>query len=246
MSLNKDPREYIWALPILGGVIGIISLFTPAHHAYDFGISTNVWMWGLYNRSAPDYSEIGFIYTVYARTDVFPLQYTLSLFLSGLIPAILILISSITLTVSSNAVRTGKRDIKKFVNVWIGMGIMMIVASIIYIIAIDIAWMNLLQYIYRQSYPPEAPTFWDTFDPGYAVIAPFLGASLSIVGSIASKTMKPRELPIFSIQKQGNIITKIPKGEISRKIKFCFGCGHQLLYDEARFCQNCGKATIEI
>ena len=241
MSLNKDPREYIWALPILGGVIGIISLFTPAHHAYDFGISTNVWMWGLYNRSAPDYSEIGFIYTVYARTDVFPLQYTLSLFLSGLIPAILILISSITLIASSNAVRTGKRDIKKVVNVWIGMGIMMIIASTIYIIAIDIAWMNLWEHVYGPSYPTY-PTFWDTFDPGFAVIAPFLGASFSIVGSIASKTMKPRELPIFSIQKQGRIKTKIPIGEISRKIKFCLECGHQLLYDGARFCQNCGKS----
>ena len=241
MSLNKDPREYIWALPILGGFLGIISFFTPAHYANDFGINLNFWMWGLYNISAGDYSETGFIFA----EEIGPLQYTLPIFLSGLIPAILILISSIMLTASSNAVRTGKRDIKKVVNVWIGMGIMMIIASTIYIIAIDIAWMNLWEHVYGPSYPTY-PTFWDTFDPGFAVIAPFLGASFSIVGSIASKTMKPRELPIFSIQKQGNIITKIPKGEISRKIKFCFGCGHQLLYDEARFCQNCGKATIEI
>ena len=238
MSLNKDPREYIWALPILGGFLGIISFFTPAHYANDFGINLNFWMWGLYNISAGDYSETGFIFA----EEIGPLQYTLPIFLSGLIPAILILISSIMLTASSNAVRTGKRDIKNVENGWIGMGIMMIVASIIYIIAIDITWMNLMEYVYGEPYPPGVPGFWDSFDPGFAVIAPFLGASFSIVGSFASKKIKSREIPISGIQKQSGVITKTPIGEISHKIKFCFECGHQLLYDGAKFCSSCGEA----
>lgn len=241
MSLNKDPREFIWTLPIIGGVLVLISFFTPAHYINEFGIGANYWMWGLYHLSVPGYGSE----SIFMFTDKFgPLQYTIPIFFSGFIPAILILISSIMLIASSNAVRTGRRDIKNVENGWIGMGIMMIVASIIYLIGIAITWMNLTKYVYEQEYGPYpswAPGFWDTFSPGFAIIAPFIGAALAIFGSIASKKIKTRDVPIFTRQKQGGIITKTPIGQISRKIKFCSECGNQLLYDGARFCPHCGE-----
>jgi hypothetical protein len=143
---------------------------------------------------------------------------------------------------SSNAVRTGRRDIKNAENGWIGMGLMMIVASIIYIIGTDITWMNFVEYVYEQAlgYVPPLRNFWDVFDPGFAVIAPFIGAGLSLAGSIASKTIKPRREPIFVGEKKG-MITKKPIGEISHQINFCSECGHQLLYKGTKFCSNCGN-----
>ncbi len=240
MNLIKDPKDYIWALPIIGGVLILISFFTPAHYFNEFGLDANYWMWGLYHLSAPGYGSE----TIFMFTEEFgPSQYTMSIFFSGLIPAVLILIGSIILIASSNAVRTGGRDIKNVENGWIGIGVVMIIASIIYIIGIDITWMNLTEYVYEQEYgpmPPGSPGFWDIFDPGFAVIAPFIGAGLSIAGSIASKTIKPREEPIFVGEKKG-IITKKPIGEKSHQINFRSECGHQLLYSGTKFCSHCGN-----
>ena len=73
------------------------------------------------------------------------------------------------------------------------------------------------------------------------VIAPFIGGVLSIAGSVASKKIQPREVPIYARQKQGGIITKTPIGQVSHKINFCSKCGHQLFYDGAKFCSSCGE-----
>ncbi|MFX0030167.1 MAG: zinc-ribbon domain-containing protein [Candidatus Hermodarchaeota archaeon] len=239
MSLTREPREYIWALPIIGGILTLISFFTPAHYVSEFGIDAYYWMWGIYHLSFSGYGSE----TIFMVSED-PSQYTIPIFFSGLVPAILIFISSLMLIISANSVRTGKRDIKNVENGWIGMGFMLILASIIYIISIDITWMNLAKYTYEQEVgpiPPNFPEFWDNFDPGFAIIAPFIGAGLSILGSIASKTIKPREVPFYTRPKQGGIITKTPIGQISHKINFCPECGHQLLYDGSRFCSYCGN-----
>lgn len=242
MNLIKEPKDYIWALPIIGGVLILISFFTPAFYSnqiiYSIRIEEYYWMWGLFYVSITGYdSKTDFIATQE------PSQYTMPIFFSGLIPAVLILIGSIMLIASSNAVRTGRRDIKNVENGWIGMGFMMIVASIIYIIAIDITMINYVEYQFEQEFgyvPLDIPDLWDVYDPGFAIIAPFIGAVLSIAGSIVSKTIKPREGPIFVGEKKG-IITKKPIGEISHQINFCSECGHQLLYSGTKFCSHCGN-----
>jgi len=238
VNLIKDPKDYIWILPIIGGVLILISFFTPAYYADQIVIEGYYWMWGLYYVSSVGYGSD----TLFIATEE-PSRYTMPIFFSGLIPAVMILICSIMLIASSNAVRTGRRDIKNVENGWIGMGFMMIVASIIYIIAIDITMMNFVEYQFEQAYgyvPTGMPDLWDVYDPGFAIIAPFIGAGLSIDGSIASKTIKPRELPIFVGEKKG-IITKKPIGEISHQINFCSECGHQLLYSGTKFCSHCGN-----
>jgi len=230
VNLIKDPNDYIWILPIIGGVLILISFFTPAFYADQIVIEEYYWMWGLLYGSEIGYGSD----TIFIVTEE-PSQYWMPIFFSGLIPAVIILIVSIMLIASSNAVRTGRRDIKNVENGWIGMGFMMIVASIIYIILIDITGTNLLEYRYVN--PRD---FWDIYDPGFAVIAPFLGSGLSIIGSIASKTIKPREQPIFVGERKG-IITKKPIGEILHQINFCSECGHQLLYGRSKFCSHCGN-----
>ena len=238
MNLIKETKGYIWALPIIGGVLILFSFFTPAFYVNQMGIEEHYWMWGLFHVSITGYGSE----TLFIATEE-PSQYMMPIFFSGLIPAVLILICSIALIASSNAVRTGRRDIKNVENGWIGMGVMMIVASIIYIIWIDITMMNYVEYIIEQEYgyvPPGMPDLWDVYDPGFAIIAPFIGAVFAIAGSIASKSIKPREEPIF-IREQKGPITKKPIGEISNQIKFCSECGHQLLHEGHRFCSHCGN-----
>ena len=232
MNLIREAKDYIWALPIIGSVLILISFLTPAFYAEQVGNEIYYWMWGLAHGSNTGYgSDTTFIFTEE------PTQYTIPIFFAGLIPALIILIGSIMLIISSNAVRTGRRDIKNAENGWIGMGIM-----IIFIIGIDITMINMVEYIYEEAYGyvPPLRDFWDAFDPGFAIIAPFIGAGLSIAGSIASKTIKPREEPIFVGEKKGPI-TKKPIGAISHKINFCSECGHQLLYSGTKFCSHCGN-----
>ncbi len=235
MSLIKDLREYIWTLPLVGGVLMLISVFTPAYSANLYPVEEYYWMWGLNYVSVSGYGS----QTIFIAAEE-PIRYTMPIFLSGLIPFIMILICSVALVISANAVRTGRTISKHRENLWIVMGISLIIAPIIFIIGIDYTIMAYLEY---QLGPiPPSVDFWDVYDPGFAVIAPFIGAVLSIAGSIASKKMQPREVPILARQTQGGIITKTPIGQVSHKINFCSECGHQLLYDGSKFCSSCGKA----
>ena len=250
MNLIRESREYIWAFPIIGGVLILISFFTPAHYFNEFGLDANYWMWGLYHLSAPGYGSE----TIFMFTEEFgPSQYTMPIFFSGLIPAVIILIGSIMLIASSNAVRTGRRDIKNVENGWIGMGFMMIIASIIYIIAIDITWMNLTEYVYEQEYgpmPPGSPGFWDIFSPGFAIIAPFIGGGLALLGAIIGKSIgreegigKPKAVP--QVEKPVPVAetpppTPTPAPEEAKVVRFCPECGTKIEQADATFCTVCG------
>jgi hypothetical protein len=221
-------------LPLIGGILTIISTLTPAH--YD---STNFdaefyWMWGLFYYVIPGYdSHIAFL------PAEEPHLYTISIFLVGLIPLLLILADSLALILSGNAAKADRIDLKNRETSWILMGIILIIAPIIYIIGINITWRNLLE---SQLGPlPSDYNIWSIYNPGFAVIAPFIGAALSIMGSIASKVIRQREIIIHTRQKQGKVVTKIPIGQHSYKINFCTECGHQILYTGSRFCTNCGK-----
>ncbi|MFX1278808.1 MAG: zinc ribbon domain-containing protein [Promethearchaeota archaeon] len=234
MNLIKEPKDYIWILPFIGGILILISIFTPAYYASIYSVTEYYWMWGLDYYSVSGYGS---------QTTFIPFEepylYTIPMFLAGLIPLLLILAGSLALIISANAVRTSRADIKHRENLWIAMGIILIVAPIIFIVGIDITTINYLEYLMGPA--PSGYNLWDVYDPGFAVIAPFIGAALSIAGSIASKVIKQREAPIFKKQIEGGVITKTPIGQTSKKINFCSECGHQLLYDGSRFCTNCGK-----
>jgi hypothetical protein len=203
------------------------------------GIEEYAWMWGLLYTSVPGYGSR----TVFIANEQ-PRNFTMPIFLTGIIPFLIILVGSIALLISANAVRTGRSEIKHRENLWIIMGITMIITTIIYIIGIDITVTNFVEYQLEELYgyvPEGLADFWDSYDAGFATIAPFLGAALSIGGSIASKKIQPREIPIYIREKPGGMITKTPIGQTSRKINFCPECGHQILYDGSRFCSFCGK-----
>jgi predicted RNA-binding Zn-ribbon protein involved in translation (DUF1610 family) len=238
-----NARDYIWVAPLIAGILTLISFFTPAVYGMGYGIQEYDWMWGLSYVSITGYGS---------RTFFIPLEqptnYTLPIFLSGIFPAIIILFGAIIFIFTANKVRIGRKTAKDCANTWIGMGIMMIIGTIIYIIGIDITMMNLAEYQYLQIFPPPAllPNFWSVYSPGFATIAPFIGAALSIIGGIASKTIKPREV-ILPMKKE----LMAPKREIGvtgdeiskstlTSFKFCPNCGHKIISQEHRFCTNCG------
>lgn len=83
------------------------------------------------------------------------------------------------------------------------------------------------------------PDMWDVYNPGFAVIGPFIGAILVIISGIASKTIKPREEPIL-IGDFEKTIPEIPTKEKTVHVNYCPDCGKELLHKKGRFCTNCG------
>ncbi|MFX1304917.1 MAG: zinc ribbon domain-containing protein [Promethearchaeota archaeon] len=234
------PRDYIWVTPLIAGILTLISFFTPAVYGTGYGIQEYFWMWGLHYSSS-----------LYGSSTIFipleqPTNYMIPIFLSGIFTAIIILFGAIRFIFMANKVRVGRKSIKDCANTWIGMGIMMIIVTIIYIIAIDISVMNYVEYEWLLIYGPPVilPNFWSVYSPGFATIAPFIGAALSIIGGIASKTIKPREviLPMKKefLKPEISQPSEIAKDIVSSTFKFCPECGHKIISQDQRFCTNCG------
>ena len=237
---NRTTRDtkYIWAIALTAGILTLISFFTPALYIDTLQVEEHFWMWGLHYGSIPGYGS---------DTSLIPLEepskYMVPIFLSGIIPAILIFFSSIVLIAMANSIRTGRKDLKIAENKLIGWGFTLIVASVIYIIGIDITMKDLFEYILYDPWDPyyAIPDVWDIYEPGFAIIGPFIGAALAIIAGVASKTIKPREEPI-RIAEIKDFITKTapaPAPTIGQ-INFCPECGQKLIQKGSKFCVNCG------
>ncbi|TKJ19152.1 MAG: hypothetical protein CEE43_16345 [Promethearchaeota archaeon Loki_b32] len=71
------------------------------------------------------------------------------------------------------------------------------------------------------------------------MIAPFIGAALAIIGTIAIRTIKPRE-EVIRIEERKDLIIKTPIEPINIQVRYCPECGQKLISTEIRFCINCG------
>lgn len=231
-----NSTKYIWIIALTGGIISLISFFTPAFYVDLYPVEEYFWMWGLHYGSISGYgSDIAFLPTQQ------PSSYLLPIFFSGLIPAILILISSVMLSTTANKIRTDRFDLKSAGNRLIGWGIALILASIIFLVGIGITMNAFFEYLLSDPWDPyiTIPGIWDVYEPGFAVIGPFIGAILAIISGAASKTIKPRE-EAFITEDFKKAITKIPTEGNVAQIKYCPECGQKILFEARKFCTYCG------
>ncbi len=235
MNKIADIKDYIWTIPLIGGILLLISFFTPSAYATQMGISEYHWMWGLFHTEIYGYSP---------ETDFFfnekPAEYMIPIFLSGIFSAIIILIASIMLIISANSIRIGRRNSKEFENMWLGMGILIFIAAIIYMIGIHVTTRNYLKWVISQL-PPDGyviSDYWDVYEPGFGIIAPFLTGVLAIVGAGISKYVSKRE--VYPIKEKAiptfeHSMTKKPK-----VFNYCPECGQKITYSESKYCSSCG------
>lgn len=78
-----------------------------------------------------------------------------------------------------------------------------------------------------------------TNNPGIALIAPFIGAALAIIGAIAIRPIEPRE-EVIRIEERKDLIIKTPIEPINSQVRYCTECGQKLISTEIRFCTSCG------
>ena len=168
LKIKIKIKSYIWILPLIGGLLTLRAIFTPAAYYFESSGHLIFWMWGWYDRLGIwDYGMAkGFI------SD--PLILNI-----GIICTVLIIVGASILIVNSILApfifKKGNRFTKIVLWVWFLCGILLIIAPIF--------WMAMVQI-----FPPFSPipvgsdpplNFWSVFFPGWAVIAPIITGALS-------------------------------------------------------------------
>ena len=161
-------KSFIWILPLIGGLLTLRAIFTPAAYYFESSGHLIFWMWGWYDRLGIwDYGMAkGFI------SD--PLILNI-----GTICTVLIIVGASIFIVNSISAafifRKGNRFTKIVLWVWFLCGILLVIAPIF--------WMAMVQI-----FPPFSPipvgsdpplNFWSVFFPAWAVIAPIITGALS-------------------------------------------------------------------
>jgi len=220
-------KDYIWVLPLIGGILTLIGLLTPVMYEEVAGMGQYYWLWGLW------YLDAG-IYGTRTRWvfEMDPKEYSPYIFFNFFIHFIIFLILAIVITVS--AVKARKEGgPQRFEKKWLAQGLALIIIAIIYLIDTEI-----LMDWYYDKIGASIDSYWDIFDPGFAIIAPFLSGSLIIAGAGASKYVSKREvIPIKkkSIPTVEPSMTKEPKG-----FNYCPECGQRIAYKQSKYCSSCG------
>ena len=235
-------KDYIWTIPLTGGILLLISFFTPSAYATQMYVSEYHWMWGLFHVD---------VYGSSPETRLFltedPAEYMIPIFLSGFLSALMILIASIVLIISANSIRKGRKILKDFENTWLGLGIMIFIAAIIFIIGIDITFTNYIEkwmipkMIDEGIIPPgdyDVPAYWDTYDPGFGIIAPFITGVLAIVGAATSKYVSKRE--VIPIKEKVLPTTESLMSREPKVLNYCPECGQKVTYKGGNYCSSCG------
>ncbi|MFW9972874.1 MAG: zinc ribbon domain-containing protein, partial [Candidatus Odinarchaeota archaeon] len=132
---------------------------------------------------------------------------------------------------------------------WVALGIILIGGTIFYIVGTEFGY-----FIYRMIHMSPPVSFWAGGIPSFAVIAPFIGGGLSILGYIVGKSAgKEKEIEIKPIIKQEPVLVKeaplvseaitssvSEPMEEPHGINFCPVCGEKIPDPEAKFCPGCG------
>jgi hypothetical protein len=222
-------KTHFWIAPLLGGVLSLIALLTPATYKTLYKEYIYIWMWGLGNTKVYDPYE-GIYYTDTLFTD--NLQYLIP----SIICSILILIFAIILIVSANKNRTGRLEFNRVKKTWYGLSVLLIITTAI--------WMISYEFV---SYRENSESWWGVMDIGFGVIGIFLGSFISI--------MATARIDYLIKKKEGIHFPYITKQEIeypqstneggykTQRLtapKFCPKCGNEVMIKNSKFCRGCG------
>jgi hypothetical protein len=235
LKCMSEVRRYIWILPFIGSIITAISLFTPTFVFPGMPVPGNAII---------RYMN-GFYLIVGGGS---PVPYFIgipSLMIVGIGSTILLVICTIILFISSLTHRN-----KEIPGSWIALGILLIGGTIFYLAGIQLGY-----FIYHIINYGTPASFWAGGVPSFAVIGPFIGGALSILGYIIGKTVRAgeEEVEIKPISKEEPPVVK-EEPQISEEVtppvsepieepqavNFCPVCGEKIPDAEAKFCPGCG------
>ena len=175
-------RNYIWLAPFVGGLIGILSLFTPGGSVSFAGyVEIDFWIWGMWVQSG--YLGANTIFL----SDIF--------FIVGIGCSVLTFIFSIIIFITANQIRKNSKSIIDTRMVWIASGILIIIINITW--AVFMTFMNygaILNELGSGFFPPVMVQYntliWLYFNFNFGIIGPIISGILAVTAGKYSRRFK--------------------------------------------------------
>jgi hypothetical protein len=227
----KDIRNHIWVIILIGGIILLISVFTPVSSYIQPGAQSHSWLWGF---NYYDFEGFGSKFYFWFLNE--PLYINLPNGVVDILIASTIFIGSIKLITIGNNIRMSRIGLKEQEEKLGKIGALMIIAPIIYVAS---------RYIFGNIYYismgiDSVYVLWaGVSGPGFAFIGPFIGGALVIISVIASKKITPGKEPITIGESQKAITNTPVEAKIGQR-NYCPECGKKISSKESKFCIYCG------
>ncbi|MFX1521886.1 MAG: zinc ribbon domain-containing protein [Promethearchaeota archaeon] len=216
--------EYMWLFPAFSVFFMILALITPTAYFDIMGVSWTWWMWNMTFMSA---SGLGSEFVFIPEIDfIIPSLITTCVM-------IFIFIFLIALTLNT---RKKKLDTRGFELTSIIIGILIIVITVYYLVALDFAFYDGL--VIEGTLFPAGYHYWEVFTPSFGVVGPFLTAIVLFIGSGAFRYYSKRvDLILSTVETTPKIESKI---KLAGGINFCPECGQKRISSTHHFCTKCG------
>ena len=164
-------KKYSWILPILGGFIALISLFTPT--TYDRTTSELILIW--MNQLAVRIND----FTGLQPPELW--RYILWLNLHSIAFELIIFASAIITITLTNIYRKSSKSYQNLKWKLLFFAFLIVLSTLGWIIIMEIFYLN----------GPQR--HWEWYSPHFGVIGPFIGASLIILGAFLTKDISERK-----------------------------------------------------
>ena len=190
-----EAKDYIWLCPFIGAILTGISIYTPAAYKSTGDGLVFLWMYGFALLTGGEGPEPDYVFT----------HTTPGYYIPGIVATVFLTICVIILFVSSLTHRK-----KETPGSWIALGILLILGVIYFIVGVEI---GVATYWHNQDPPaPYRISFWGegyNYNPGFAVIAPFIGGGITLLGAVLGKTIgrqegivKPAAIPQVEVEEK--------------------------------------------
>ena len=184
-------RSYSWIFPLIGGLLAIGALFTPAAYHIENDVMYDgiyIWMWGLIFCDGYIY---GAIFIFQREPDLFlnHISHEIYGIITSMISTFGIFLSGIGLIITANKVKNQRMKPKVASRLWVIFSLILVAAAIFWIITASIYYSDLYlprdQFEYENKlFEHENYHFWAYFNPGFCLIGVFIAAGISFIGAL--------------------------------------------------------------
>ena len=186
-----DVKKYIWSIPLLAGILGLLGIITPAVYISMFATDFYYWLWGfVIFKTYPPWVPEEYIGFTTNTTQLILLN----------ISTILIITSAIILIVTAVIFKKNRNYSSVIENTWLICAFLSIGAAIFWIMVVESPTGGSLTPM------PPGMQFWTYFSPHFGIIAPFISSGFAIGGMAAYRHfLRGEREPIVSKEKKLDI-----------------------------------------